>query len=143
MQGPDSLDPTDELAIRRLIVSTWAALDRQDWDTYAAAWDDDGVFEILGQLRRGRPEIAAGPAGDLVKYDAVQHVIANELIDVVGDQASGQWYAIAMHVPDSTRPSEHADAGVRYTFRARRRSDGWRFSEVRLGLVWTAGLPLG
>ena len=133
----------DEAAIRRLIVSAWAALDRQDWETYASAWAEDGEFEILGNHRHGRAEIAAGPAGDLAHYDAVQHVIANELIDGDGDEASGQWYAIAMHVPDSAQPSEHADAGVRYTFRARRTAEGWRFSAVRLHLLWTAGLPLG
>jgi uncharacterized protein (TIGR02246 family) len=133
----------DELAIHRLIVSGWAALDRQDWDTYAAAWAEDGEFRILGKHRRGRAEIAAGPAGDLVQYDAIQHVIANELVEVDGDEASGQWYAIAIHVPDAAQHSEHADAGLRYTFRARRIAEGWRFTDVRLELVWTAGLPLG
>ena len=143
MSTSDPQGNADELAIRRLIVTAWAALDRQDWETYAAAWADDGEFEIFGQRRRGRAEIAAGPAGDLVKYDALQHLIANELVDVDGDEARGQWYAFAMHVPDSAQPSEHADAGVRYTFRARRGSDGWRFSAVQLELLWTAGLPLG
>jgi hypothetical protein len=47
-----------------------------------------------------------------------------------------------VHVPDAARPSDHADAGVRYAFRARRNADGWRFTSVRLELLWTAGLPL-
>ena len=142
MNRSDVQDPADELAIRRLIVSGWGALDRKDWDAYAAAFADDGEFEIFGQRRRGRAEIVAGRARDLAKYDALQHLVMNELVEVDGDEASGRWYAVAIHVPDATRPAEHADVGLRYTFRARRAADGWRFAEVRLEPLWTAGLSV-
>jgi uncharacterized protein (TIGR02246 family) len=127
--------------VRRLILLTWASIDRHDWDGYAAGFAEDGVFEILGQRRHGRAEIVAGPARDLAKYAHLQHLIMNEVIDVDGDEARGQWYAIAVHVPDAANPAAHADVGLHYTFSARRESDGWQFSEVILRPVWMSGLP--
>ena len=133
----------DEQAIRNLIVSAWAALDSKDWPTYAEAFASDGVFEIMGQRREGRDVIVAGPARDLAKYDALQHIVSNELIRVDGDMAEGQWYAIAVHVPSAADASEHADVGLHYRFRARREADGWRFTEVALEPKWTAGMRFG
>jgi uncharacterized protein (TIGR02246 family) len=134
----------DERDIRALIRSAWAAIDRKDWDGYASAFAVDGVFEILGQRRHGRDEIVAGPARDLARYDRLQHIITNELVHVDGDRASGQWYAIAVHVPDAGAPDRHADVGLRYRFDAKRTPDeGWRLADVALEVLWTAGLSFG
>lgn len=129
----------DERDIKELIRSGWAAIDRKDWDAYANVFAPDGEFEIMGQRRRGREEIVAGPARDLAKYDALQHLVMNELVDVDGDSAEGRWYAVAIHVPDAADPASHADVGLRYGFRARRGEDGWRFAEVVVTVLWTAG----
>lgn len=129
-----------ERDVVRLIRNAWAAIDRKDWATYADAFAPDGEFEILGQRRRGRDEIVAGPARDLAKFDRLQHLIMNEIVEVDGDRATGQWYAIAVHVPDATEPETHADVGLRYTFDARRDEQSWRFSEVVLEPIWTGGM---
>ena len=107
-----------EFAVRDLIVSAWAAIDRKDWDTYAAAFALDGEFEILGQRRRGRADIAAGPSRDLEKYDGLQHLISNISVRLNGDEATGQWYR----------------------FTARRDADGWHFAEVVIRPVWSSGI---
>ncbi len=130
----------DQQAIRDLIHSAWAAIDEKDWDGYASAFAEDGKFEILGQRRRGRETIAAGPARDLSKFDRLQHIVSNEIVRVAGDQAEGQWYAIAVHVPDAADPATHADVGLRYRFSARRTEAGWRFAEVVLEPVWSMGI---
>jgi uncharacterized protein (TIGR02246 family) len=134
---------TDERDIRAVIRSGWAAIDRKDWEGYASAFARDGVFEILGQRRHGRDEIVAGPARDLAGYDRLQHIITNELVDVAGDEATGQWYAIAVHVPDAAQPERHADVGLRYRFRARRTDEGWRLADVALEVLWSAGMEFG
>jgi uncharacterized protein (TIGR02246 family) len=129
----------DEREIVGLIRSAWAAIDRKDWETYAHAFAEDGEFEILGQRRKGRAGIVAGPARDLARYAALQHIVTNEIVRVDGDVAEGQWYAIAVHVAAAEDPSAHADVGLRYRFRARRGDDGWRFAEVLLEVLWTGG----
>jgi uncharacterized protein (TIGR02246 family) len=129
----------DEREIRNLTLSAWAAIDRKDWDGYANAFAADGEFEIMGQRRKGREEIVAGPARDLAKYHALQHIVTNQIVAVDGDRAEGQWYAIAVHVPDGADLSGHADVGLRYRFAARREAEGWRFAEVVIEVLWTSG----
>ncbi len=128
-----------ERDVVRLIRGMWAAIDRKDWDAYANGFSEDGEFEIQGQRRKGRDEIVAGPARDLAKFDRLQHLIMNELVDVDGDHASGSWYAIAIHVPDGSEPGTHADVGLRYSFQARREDEGWRLREAVIEEIWTGG----
>lgn len=132
-----------ERDVVRLIRDTWAAIDRKDWDAYANAFTEDGEFEIMGQRRRGRAEIVAGPARDLARYDGLQHLVMNEIVDVDGDRASGSWYAIAVHVPDNASLGTHADVGLRYDFRAQRDDGDWRFTEAAIQIIWTSGMSFG
>ena len=134
-----------ERDIVRLIRGTWAALDRKDWAAYADGFAQDGEFEIMGQRRKGRDDIVAGPARDLAKYDRLQHFVMNELVDVDidSDCASGSWYAIAVHVPDGSNPALHADIGLRYSFQARREDGEWRFADAVIQVVWASGISFG
>lgn len=129
----------DERDLHRLVVRAWGGIDRHDWTTYADAFTDDGAFEIMGQRRHGRADIAAGPARDLAHYEALQHIVTNFAADVDGDDAHGGWYALAIHVPDAADAATHADVGLRYAFRARRTDAGWRLADVTVEVVWSAG----
>jgi uncharacterized protein (TIGR02246 family) len=129
----------DRAELGDLMLAFAAALDRKDWDAYAATFSADASFTILGQTRHGRAEIAAGPARDHVVFDTVQHFSTNHRIAVEGDEARASHYLIAIHVPDGGEPSLHADAGGRYDCRCIRTEEGWRFAEVELSILWTAG----
>jgi uncharacterized protein (TIGR02246 family) len=133
----------DEAEVRRLILTFSRALDEQDWESYANTFAQDGVFEILGQRRVGRAEIAAGPARDLTRYEHTQHYSTNHWIDVDGDRAAASHHLLAIHVPDAARPGQHADMGGRYVCECRRTEEGWRFSEVRLEVWWSGGIEFG
>jgi uncharacterized protein (TIGR02246 family) len=137
---PDLQLLLDERAIRALILRFGGSLDRKDWTAYAETFAVDGEFEIMGQRRAGREAIAAGPSRDLSKFDRLQHIVANETIDVDGDAATGLWYLFAIHVPSGERPDVHADIGGCYRFHARRTAEGWRFDEVRIEVLWNAGM---
>ena len=130
----------DEADIRELMLTFVRGLDDRDWDAYANTFAEDGEFEILGQRRVGRREIAAGPARDLTKFDRTQHYSTNHRIEIDGDDATASHYLLAIHIPDAARPTEHADIGGRYLCTCRRTSEGWRFSEVRLEVFWTRGI---
>ena len=127
----------DEREIRTLMLSFGSALDRKDWPAYAATFALDGTFEIMGQRRAGREAIAAGPARDLGNLPRCSTSSQTRIVEVDGDDASGQWYLFGIHVPDGERRDQHADIGGCYHYRARRTPDGWRFSDVRLEVLWT------
>jgi uncharacterized protein (TIGR02246 family) len=133
----------DERALSRLLVSVTRALDRKDWQAYAQCFTEEGSFEIMGQARHGRKEIAAGPVRDLERYDRLQHFSANHSIAVDGDSAEVSHYLIGVHVPSAADPSVHADIGGHYDCRCVRTDAGWKFAEMRLEIIWTAGHDFG
>jgi uncharacterized protein (TIGR02246 family) len=133
----------DEAAISKLLVSVGAALDRKNWTGYANNFTEDGVFEIMGQVRKGREEIAAGPGRDLERFDRLQHFSSNHVITLEGDRATASHYLLGIHVPDEAEPHRHADIGGRYLCKCLRTKDGWKLTHLRLEIFWTAGEQFG
>jgi uncharacterized protein (TIGR02246 family) len=131
----------DEAEIRELLLTFARALDERDWTGYADTFAEDGVFEIFDQRRTGREDIAAGPARDMTPFDRTQHYVTNVTVTVSGDSATARGQLLAVHIPDDTEPSEHADVGGIYHCRVRRTAEGWRFSHVRTEILWSAGMP--
>jgi uncharacterized protein (TIGR02246 family) len=133
----------DEAEIRELLLAFAHALDDKDWDAYAGTFTEDGVFEIFGQRRVGRAEIAAGPARDLTRFDRTQHFSTNHVIAVDGDEATARSYLFGVHLPDAAQPGRHADIGGSYRCACRRTDEGWKFSHVALDVWWNAGTTFG
>jgi uncharacterized protein (TIGR02246 family) len=131
----------DEAAIRDLLLAFGRALDAKDWAAYGETFTEDGTFEIFGQRRVGREEIAAGPARDLSRFHRTQHFSTNHVISVDGDTATASSYMLAVHIPDGDDPSVHADIGGSYRCQCARTADGWRFRHVAVEVWWTAGVP--
>jgi uncharacterized protein (TIGR02246 family) len=132
----------DESDIRELLLEFARAIDAADWTAYAETFAEDGVFEIYDQHRTGRDEIAAGPRRDLTRWDRTQHYVTNLAVTVDGDVATARGEMLAVHIPDKSEPTKHADAGGIYHCRLRRTDEGWRFSTVRVEILWFAGLPM-
>jgi uncharacterized protein (TIGR02246 family) len=129
----------DRAEIGDLMLAFGAALDAKDWEAYSEVFTEDASFTIVGQTRRGREAIVAGPGRDLERFDALQHFSCNHRIAIDGDQARASHYLLAVHVPDAGQPAVHADIGGRYDCRCVRTADGWRFAEVELGVLWSSG----
>lgn len=129
----------DKQEIGELLFAFTGALDDKDWTAYGETFVPDGTFTIMGQTRHGREAITAGPARDLERYARLQHFSANHRIRVDGDEAQATHYLIGVHVPDGAQPAQHADIGGRYDCRCVRTPEGWRFADVVLTVLWTAG----
>jgi hypothetical protein len=129
----------DRAEISQLLLTFVNSLDARDWGAYAGTFTVDGVFEIMGNQRVGRAEIAAGPARDLGGFARTQHLSSNHVIELAQDTATARHYLFAVHVPDADRPAEHADIGGQYTCQCVRTPEGWRFQSVALEIWWTAG----
>jgi uncharacterized protein (TIGR02246 family) len=133
----------DRTEISDLLLAMCAALDAKDWEAYAATFTDNATFKIMGQTRRGREAIAAGPVRDLQRYQRLQHFSANHRITIVGDEAKASHYLIGVHIPNVESPELHADIGGRYDCRCIRTGDGWRLQEVELSVLWARGDEFG
>lgn len=113
---------------------------------------DDREFDLLKDLfvPDARMDYSAqgGPAGErdsvvewlretVSMFPMSQHVIANRLIEVDGDEATGRAYLYnPMGLPDGRTTF----LGTDYRDRFVRTTDGWRFQErVIGGVLWSEG----
>jgi ketosteroid isomerase-like protein len=140
---PSLAELADRAEITTLMLTFVGSLDRRDWAGYAKTFTEDGVFEIMGQRRTGRADIAAGPERDLGGFARTQHFSTNHRIELEADTATATHDLFGVHVPDADRPDEHADIGGQYRCQCTRTTEGWRFEHVALEIWWTAGQQFG
>jgi hypothetical protein len=62
-------------------------------------------------------------------------------VRVADDRASLQATLTATHVHRDDDPGDHLHVGGYVEAEARRAPDGWRFTRMRIRLVWTEGDP--
>lgn len=116
---------------------------------------DDGEPEVLGALFtpdgtvdlgdwgvfRGTDEIVAGfraqvrGPGDPLR---TLHTLSVPVIDIDGDQATGQWYVVVYHVPRAGDAHPVRFVG-RYFDTYRKQGGKWLLLSVRLEQFWFAG----
>jgi ketosteroid isomerase-like protein len=129
----------DRAEISDVLVEFARALDARDGHAYASLYAEDGVLELPGGTRLvGTEQLAAGVEHALGAYQSVWHLSANHAIDLRGDDAQTRSYLMAVHTHDRV-PGHHAIGAGWYDNRLRRTHVGWRFTSVRLEMVWRAG----
>ena len=131
----------DREAIRDLISSFGVSIDDRDQQRFAANFTEDGVLDAgWGGRIEGRAAIAAMTG--LPATWRTQHLFGNIVIDLQGDRATCRSYVVATHIFDLTDMTQKARAGGWYEQEIVRTADGWRFSYVKLVLVWADERPM-
>ena len=95
--------------------------------------------------RLGREAIATAFAG-LSRYDVTLHVVANHLVEIDGDTATGETYCLAHHVrtigeAEQAHLSDYLMA-IRYLDVYSRTDEGWRIVQRHLQLEFTEERPV-
>jgi hypothetical protein len=139
---PATRELVDRSEVTDLISRLGVWLDEQRIDDLGAIFTEDVVGEFTGQEPfHGLDALIEHARDNLPKYDRIQHVITNVLVDLNGERAAVRANLIATHVHDAANPSSFFQVGGLYAFDAVRDSDAWRLSKVKLDLLWTAGSP--
>ena len=102
-------------------------VDRRDWALVRSCFSADAfvdgtrstgpVDDYLAELRPG-----------VERWAGTMHVMANQLIDVNGDRATMETYAVAFHwavAPPGTPDADNLIVGVRYHDELARTDTGW------------------
>lgn len=115
-------------AIRRLLTRYARALDRGDWagmrGCFAAdATDDHGPYQgSVDTLVSGTRDLLAG-------YRGTMHVLGQSLIEVDGEAATAETYALSFHRRHCAEGAQAGDedtvTGIRYLDRLVRTGGGW------------------
>ncbi len=102
------------------------------------AYDDHGGYQ--------------GDAGGFVEwvkptvmdtFSCTMHKLGNCLIEVEGDEAFAETYAIAHHVQGEAEAASDMIMGVRYVDRLEDRGDGWKIAHRRMAFEWERSLAIG
>jgi SnoaL-like domain len=141
--APDALSSRreDELAIRDLANRYARMIDRRDWPELPRVFTHDCELSGQGYLMRGHAELDRG-LRKIDMFSATQHCVLNQVTQLDGDRATGEFYCIANHIHERDGVAYKLDMGIRYDDRYVRTADGWRLAKRTLNLIWQQDLPL-
>src|SRR5689334_2652506 len=122
----------DESAIRALVLSYAHHADRREPDRLAALFEPEATLRMVWRTgstppaeSRGHRQIAH-VVGQLRQFVTTFHFVGNHLIDLTGEEATGEVYCEAHHV--TAEGVDHV-MFIRYRDRYRRAGTTWRFAE--------------
>ena len=126
------LKDRDEIA--RLIRSYADGVDRRDWALVRSCFSDDA--EAQGSRSTGpiEPYLAALRPG-VEFFPTTMHFMGNQLVELDGDTAEVETYAVAYHWKGEVAGTDHPEnlvVGVRYLDTVERREEGWRITRRRV-----------
>lgn len=138
MAVPEVFNAADEMALSRLAHLYARACDRNEPHLLADLFTADGVLETPDHRADTADRIRKIPGFLARTFALTRHLVMNQTVSVLGDEAEGETYGSASHVTLA------ADGGaeswvwsIRYQDRFRRCADGWRFSRRELIVDWT------
>lgn len=104
-------------------------------DAHSVYHDDIVVRSPRGGELHGLDEVTAYLERSQVEWERTQHVHGDVLVDVAGDRGTATANQLVYFYRDGAPP--HRTSGLRSACTAVRTPAGWRFSEMRITLVWT------
>lgn len=120
----------DEAAIRKLHMRYCRGVDRMDWDLVRSCYHPDATDDH-GGYSGGIDGFIAWLQAGLPRFERTVHFTGNQLVEVDGDAAWAEHYAICFHRLPASDQASAADLviNVRYVDRLERRDGEWRIAK--------------
>ena len=128
--------------ITRLVYRLGVCLDEGRFHDMRDLLVDDAVASTPGGVAEGIDAVVAQAARNHPPGDGIQHLVANVLVDVGGDQARVRANLIVTFARHGAGPDVLSAVGEVYRFLARRTRSGWRLARVESHPVWVSGRSL-
>ncbi|HEY7048229.1 MAG TPA: nuclear transport factor 2 family protein [Jatrophihabitantaceae bacterium] len=131
----------DRQDITDLVSDLGRRLDERDFEGLRDLFTEDAAVTTPGGTATGHDALVEQARRRHSSDQGIQHVIANVLIDVDGDDArvrANLLVSFARTGPDDAQPFL---LGEVYRFELRRTADGWRFTRLGSTPVWTLNRP--
>jgi hypothetical protein len=111
-------------------------IDRLDLESVRDCYWPDAT-DSHGGFAGTRDEFVAWVTELLARFASTMHFVGNVSIEVAGDAAVAETYAIAFHRSRDPRPSLNLLVGVRYVDRFERRGGEWRIAKRVCVTEWS------
>ena len=136
---------TDSSAIERLLARQEIAdviyryargIDRLDFDLVRACYHPD-AYDDHGSMKGTVEEFIAAAASFLQRWTITQHFMGNMLIEVDGQRARAETYAVAYHRREDAAGNGKDDVmGIRYVDRFECRAGAWKIAHRVVSTEW-------
>ena len=126
----------DRAAIRDLLMRYGQAVDRRDFDRVAACFTPDASY--AGSLGAGDIGGALAALRErMQRFEITMHFISTQVIELAGDQARCETYALVYHRTGSAEEGEQdLIVGVRYLDELVRHASAWRIRRRDAQVEW-------
>ncbi len=135
----------DRAAISEVVLGYATGLDRRDWDLYRSIFTDEIEmdFSSLGipASRVDADQWVADAKLLFAGFEATQHLSANHVHELRGDEASCVSYMQAEHFVAQNGELLRWTIGGHYANELLRTSQGWKLQKVTLTVTWQTGNP--
>lgn len=111
-------------------------IDRLDLELVASCYHPD-AYDDHGTMKGGVDDFLASAATFLSRFEATMHFMGNMLIEVDGDVARAETYAVAYHrlaLPDGSGKDDIW--GIRYVDRFECRNGAWKIAHRVVAQEW-------
>ncbi len=128
---------SDYELIRELTARYAGAIDAKDYTAIAACFSPDArvIYAGYSEELQGEDAILAHMRRALELMDVTQHLFANFIVDVAGDEAAMTCDILAQHL----HGGETFLAGGKYETRLVKADTGWKFTRISARTVWSSG----
>jgi len=127
----------DKQAIAEVVLRYCRGVDRRDDELIRSAYHQD-VWEHHGAYRgRTADDFVTYANGRSDLFETVCHYVCNQLIELDGDVAFSETYAIAVHVARTEDGVSHTTFGGRYVDRMERRDGRWGIADRVVVCDWS------
>lgn len=111
-------------------------IDRLDFDLVRSCYHPD-AYDDHGSFRGNVDEFISMCEKFLPRWTATQHFMGNMLIEVDGDVARAETYAVAYHRRENEDGTGKDDVfGIRYVDRFEQRDDAWKIAHRVVATEW-------
>lgn len=111
-------------------------IDRMDFDLVRSCYHAD-AYDDHGSMKGTVEEFIAAAASFLTRWTVTQHFMGNMLIEVDGERARAETYAVAYHRREDAEGNGKDDVmGIRYVDRFERRDGAWKIAHRVVATEW-------
>lgn len=122
--------------IADVIYSYARGIDRMDFDLVRSCYHPD-AYDDHGGFGGTVDEFLASAKAFLPRWTATQHFMGNMLIEVLGDVARAETYAVAYHRREDAEGNGKDDVmGIRYVDRFEKRQGAWKIAHRVVSNEW-------
>jgi 3-phenylpropionate/cinnamic acid dioxygenase small subunit len=125
----------DRVAVIDVLHRYAFAIDTRNWSAFRTLFTDDVIADFVGwrrwtDLESWAKDFETGHA----EMVSTQHVMANEIVEIDGDEARSLCHAVnRTNRPD---PAESASVGCTYDDRLVRTASGWKIAQRTCRILW-------